>query len=89
MKLSAAVWEGSESSVEGVGSREANQEEVYRTRKVDVRLPERRNVKSHGARLIHQIISTIKCIRTSRLPIKKSLSSTKLNTTLFAGSHNV
>ena len=41
-------------------------------RNVDVRLPGKGNSKSHGARSVHQIITMIKWIRTSRLPIKKS-----------------
>ena len=44
------------------------------TRKVDVRLPGKRNSNSHGARPIHLIITMIKWIRTSRLSIKNSLS---------------
>ena len=43
------------------------------SRKVDVRLP---NSKSHGARPVHLIITMIKWIRTSRLSIKNSLSTT-------------
>ena len=43
-------------------------------RKADVRLPLKGNSTSHGARPVHQIISMIKWIRTSRLSIKKSLS---------------
>ena len=34
----------------------------------------KREFKSHGARTAHQIITMMKWIRTSRLPIKKSLS---------------
>ena len=41
-------------------------------RKVDVRLPEKGTSNSHGARLVHLIITMIKWIRTSR---KKSLCS--------------
>ena len=44
-------------------------------RKVDVRLPGKENSNSHGARPVHQIISMIKWIRTSRLSIHNSLSS--------------
>ena len=44
-------------------------------RKVDVRLPGKRNSDAHGARPVHLIITIIKWIRTSRLPIKNSLSS--------------
>ena len=47
------------------------------TRKVDVRLPGKGNSNSHGARPIHQIITMIWWIRTSRLSIKNSLCSTK------------
>jgi len=45
-------------------------------RKVDKRLPGRGNLNSnsHGAKPVHQIISTIKWIRTSKMPIKNSLS---------------
>ena len=43
-------------------------------RKVDVRLLGEGNSHSHGAKTVHQIISMIKWIRTSRLSIKKSLS---------------
>ena len=39
-------------------------------RKVDVRLPEKGNSKSHGARPFHLIITMIKWIRTSRLSRK-------------------
>jgi hypothetical protein len=41
-------------------------------RKVDVRLPEKENSNSHGARPGHQIIWMIKWIRASRLSIKNS-----------------
>jgi len=37
------------------------------TRKVDVRLPGNRDSYSHGARLVHPIITMIKWIRTSSL----------------------
>ena len=43
-------------------------------RKVDIRLPGKGDSNSHGARPVHQIISMIKWIRTSRLTMKKSLS---------------
>ena len=42
-------------------------------RKVNVRLPEKGNLNSHGARPVHLIITMIKWIWTSRLSIKKSL----------------
>ena len=42
-------------------------------RKVDVRLPEKGNSNSHGARPVHLIITMIKWIRTSRFSIKNSL----------------
>jgi len=42
-------------------------------RKVDVRLPGKGNSKSHGARPVHQIITMIKWIRTSRLAMKERL----------------
>ena len=41
-------------------------------RKVDTRLPGKGNSNSHGAKLVHHIISMIKWIWTSRLSIKKS-----------------
>jgi len=44
------------------------------TRHVDVGLPGKGNSNSNGARPVHQIISMIKWIRTSRLSIKNSLS---------------
>ena len=43
-------------------------------RKVDVRLLEKGDSKSHVARSAHLIIATIKWIRTSKSSIKKSLS---------------
>jgi len=43
-------------------------------RKVDIRLPEKGNSNSRGARPGHQIVSMIKWIWTSRLSIKNSLS---------------
>jgi len=43
-------------------------------RKVDVRLPEKGNSNTHGARRVHLIITMIKWIRTRRLSIKNSLS---------------
>ena len=46
------------------------------TRKVDRRLPGKGHSNSHGAWPVHQIISMMKWIRTSRLSIKKSLFST-------------
>jgi len=42
------------------------------TRKVDGRLPEKKNSNSHGARPVHLIIMMIQWIRTSRLSIKNS-----------------
>ena len=42
--------------------------------KIHVRLPGKANSSSHGARPVHQIISMLKCIRTSRLSINNSLS---------------
>jgi len=39
-------------------------------RKVDARLPGKGNSTPHGARPVHQIITMIKWIRTSRLSIK-------------------
>ena len=46
----------------------------FGTRKVDVRLPGKGNSNSHGVRPIHQIITIIMWIQTSRLSIKNSLS---------------
>jgi len=46
---------------------------VKDTRKVDVRLPAKGNSNSHGATPVHQLISMIKWIRTSRLSIKNSI----------------
>ena len=43
------------------------------TRKVDTRLPGKENSNSHGARPVHQIISSMKWSGTSRLSIKDSL----------------
>ena len=43
-------------------------------RKVAIRLPGKGTSNSYGTRPVHQIISTIKWIRTSRLSIKNSLS---------------
>jgi len=48
-------------------------------RKVDVRLPGKGNSNSHGARPVHLIITMIKWIRTSRLSIKNSISSSPRN----------
>ena len=45
-------------------------------RKVDVRLPGKKNSNSRGARPVHLIITMMKWIRTKRLPMKKSLSGT-------------
>ena len=42
--------------------------------KVDVRLPGKGNSNSHSARPVHLIITMMKWIRTSRLPIKNLLS---------------
>jgi hypothetical protein len=43
-------------------------------RKVVVRLPGKEESNSHEPRPVHLIITTMKWIQTSRLPIKKSLS---------------
>ena len=43
--------------------------------KLDVRLPGKGNSNCHDARPVHLIISMIKWFRTSRSPIKKSLSA--------------
>ena len=47
---------------------------------VDVRLPGKGNLISHGARPVHLIITMIKWIRTGRLSIQNSLSSAGLGT---------
>ena len=52
---------------QGVGSR-------LTSWKVDIRLPGEGNPNTNGARPVHHIISMMKCIRTSRLSIKNSLS---------------
>ena len=48
---------------------------LYAPRKVDMRLPGKENSNSHDARPVHQIISMMKWIRTSRLSIKNSFST--------------
>ena len=45
------------------------------SRKGDISLPGQRNANSHGARPVHQIISMITWIRTSKLSIKISFSA--------------
>jgi len=55
------------------------------SRKVDIRLPGKRNSNSHGARPVYLIIKMIKWFRTSRLSIKNSLS---LNTHGFASANH-
>ena len=47
---------------------------LYVSQKVDIRLPGKENSNSHGARPVHQIISMVEWIRTSRLSTEKSLS---------------
>ena len=47
---------------------------IYLPRKVDIRLSGKVNSNSHGARPVHQSISMIKWIRTSRLSMKTSFS---------------
>jgi len=46
----------------------------HQARKVDERLPGKWNSNSHGARLVHLILTMMKWIRTSRLSIKNSFS---------------
>ena len=46
--------------------------------KVDVRLPGKGNSNTHGAKLVHLIITMIKWIRTSRLSIRNSLSGVQV-----------
>ena len=48
------------------------------SRKVGMRLPGKGDSKSHGTRPVHQIISMIKWIRTSRLIMKNSVSTEHL-----------
>ena len=43
------------------------------SRKVNIRLAEKENSNSHGAKSVHQIISMIQLIRASRLSFKLSL----------------
>ena len=45
-------------------------ENRVKSKKVDVRLPGKRNSKSHGARPVHLIITVIKRIQTRKLSIK-------------------
>ena len=75
--------QGSELRVEGFGfGFGAWESEDLPSWKVDARLPGNENARlpgnenanSHGARSVHQIISMIKWIRTSKLSDKKSLS---------------
>ena len=51
----------------------AGAEGAQLSRNVDMRLPRKGSSSSHGARPVHQIISMVKQILTSRLSIKKSL----------------
>ena len=44
------------------------------SRKVDVRLPEKVNSNSHGARPVHLVIAMIEWMCTSKLSTKNSLS---------------
>ena len=55
-----------------------NSEFQRRFWKVDVWLPGKGNSNSHGTRPVHQIISMIKWIRTSKLSIKNFLSPTQV-----------
>ena len=55
-----------------------------RPRKLDIRLPGKGNSNSYGARPVHQIISMIEWIRTSRLSIKNSVALPQ--TFFFAGA---
>ena len=45
--------------------------------KGNVRLPGKENSNPHGARPVHQLITMIKWIRTSRVSVKNSLSSSQ------------
>ena len=42
-------------------------------RNLDIRMPGKANSRFHGVRPVHQIISLIKLIRTSRLSLKNTL----------------
>jgi hypothetical protein len=55
-------------------AKDTQRSRVVEVRKVDIRLPGKGNLDSHGARPVHQIISMIKWIRTSRFSIRNSLS---------------
>jgi len=50
---------------------------AFLSRKADVRLPEKGNSNSNGARPVHVIITKIKWIWTSRLSTKTSLSGSR------------
>jgi len=54
-------------------------------RKVDIRLPGQGDSNSHGERPVHQIISMIKWIRTSRLSIKNSLARDQTSASTVEG----
>ena len=47
---------------------------LAKVRKVDVRLPGKWQLKSHGARPVHPILKLMRWTRTSRLSAKKSLA---------------
>ena len=55
------------------------------TRKVGIWLPGRGSSNSHGARSVHQVITTMKWIRIKRLSIKNSLYTLLPNVREMAG----
>ena len=55
-------------------------------RKVDMRLHGKGDSDFHGARLVHQIMSMIRWIRTRRFSIKKSLACARQGTHLATNS---
>ena len=52
-------------------------------RKVDIGLPAKGNSNCHGARPVHQTISMMKWIRTSRLSIMNPLSRGKVDLSTY------
>ena len=65
--MHAGRWKEADAGISPKGPKGDN-------RKVDMRLHGKGYSSSHGARPVHQIITMIKWIRTSRLSIKKSLA---------------
>ena len=52
--------------------------------KADIRLPGKGNLSFYGARPVHLVITMIKWIQTSRLPMKKSLSHSPVSNYLVS-----